>query len=529
MAAAVAPSCDVVVIGSGPAGVAATFPLVEHGVSVLMIDGGVQPDIAPPRGAYADVRAHDDRQWEWMVGRRFTALREMNAMSPKFRAATLDYVFRQFAAANRIESHDFVAVGSLAAGGLSNAWGCGVARIAANEWEGLPFAEAELAPSYERVTRRIGVSGAAPDDMTAFFGIDGWAEPAVALDPLHDDVLRRYTRQQAWMRARRFRMGHARVAVLTADRADGRRACTRSGFCLWGCAEDALYSARHDLRALQRFPGFAYAGGAVVDRLERDGEHWSVRDSADRIVARARRVVLAAGTLATTRIALRTLGDLTTAPLLTLPAAAFALWLPRQLGAPRTAAPGFAQLAFALDEGRDAACGFTFSTHALPVAEFVRASPLMRRSSVRVFAALLSSTLVANCFLPGHHSANALRLAADGVLHVDGGMRPSLAAALLRTRSVLRAAFLRAHAIMLPGSFTQGSIGADAHYAGTLPMRAHPRRGETSADGEVEGLPGVLIADASALPSLPAKSHTLAMMACADRLGTHLARTCRGG
>jgi len=529
MSTVVAPPCDVIVVGSGPAGVAATFPLVERGLSVLMIDGGVEADIAPPRGAYADVRAHDERQWEWMVGRRFAALREMNAMSPKFRAATLDYVFRKFAAANRIEGHDFVTVGSLASGGLSNAWGCGVARIAASEWENLPFAEADLTPSYERVARRLGVSGAAPDDMTEFFGVDGWADAPLALDSLHDDVLRRYARRQAWMRGRRFRMGRARVAVLTADRADGRRACTRSGFCLWGCAEDALYSARQDLRALRRFPGFAYAGGAIVDRLERDGDHWRVRDGADRIVARARRVVLAAGTLATTRIALRTLGDLTAAPLLTLPAAAFALWLPHQLGASRTAAPGFAQLAFALDAGRDAVCGFTFSTHALPVAEFVRASPLTRRNSVCVFAALLSSTLVANCFFPGHHSANTVRLAPDGVLHVDGGVRPSLAGALLRTRNVLRAAFLRAHAVMLPGSFTQGSTGADAHYAGTLPMRTHPRRGETSADGELEGLPGVLVADASALPSLPAKSHTLAMMACADRLGAHLARTCRGG
>ena len=36
---------DVIIVGSGPAGVSATFPLVESGVKVLMVDGGKQEDI----------------------------------------------------------------------------------------------------------------------------------------------------------------------------------------------------------------------------------------------------------------------------------------------------------------------------------------------------------------------------------------------------------------------------------------------------------------------------------------------------
>ena len=33
---------DVVIIGTGPAGVSAAYPLVEAGLQVLMIDGGRQ-------------------------------------------------------------------------------------------------------------------------------------------------------------------------------------------------------------------------------------------------------------------------------------------------------------------------------------------------------------------------------------------------------------------------------------------------------------------------------------------------------
>lgn len=54
----------------------------------------------------------------------------------------------------------------------------------------------------------------------------------------------------------------------------------------------------------------------------------------------------------------------------------------------------------------------------------------------------------------------------------------------------------------LPTTFKPGQIGADAHYAGTIPMRPRPEIGESTA-----------------FPSLPAKSHTLALMACADRVG----------
>jgi choline dehydrogenase-like flavoprotein len=55
-------------------------------------------------------------------------------------------------------------------------------------------------------------------------------------------------------------------------------------------------------------------------------------------------------------------------------------------------------------------------------------------------------------------------------------------------------------------------------------MRERPKIGESSAESEVQGLPGVYVADASSFPSLPAKSHTLALMACADRVGRTLSR-----
>jgi choline dehydrogenase-like flavoprotein len=520
---------DVIVVGSGPAGVSAAFPLVDAGLRVLMIDGGILPDVALPRGEYLERRKSDDRQWEWMIGRNFGALRQPGAISPKFRAPTLDYVFRGFADANRITADNFMPVGSLAVGGLSNAWGCGVAAFSAGDLEAFPFSAAELTPSYEAVARRIGISGRAADDLADFYGIDKWAQPPIAMDALHENLLANYLPRRAALNSRGFRMGRARVAILSRDSADGRRACTRSGFCLWGCAEESLYTARHDLRALQARRNFVHLPGFVVDHLEKAGTLWNVcgkvlPDGGDQM-RQARSIVLAAGTLATTGIAMRSLPDLRQASLLGSPSAAFALWMPKYLGVPRTAGPGFAQLGFALDgDHAEAICGFLFSTHALPVAEFVRHAPMGRRNATTLFSTLLSSIVVGNCFFPGTLSRNSVKLEADGQLRVIGESDERIEGIASEARRRLRGYFRQLKAFMLPGTFRLGQIGADAHYAGTLPMRRDPAPGETHSTGEIAGLPGVFVADAAAFPSLPSKSHTFVMMACADRLGRSLVR-----
>src|SRR5213593_3987749 len=156
MATGERPEFDVIVVGSGPAGVSAAFPLIEAGVRVLMVDGGEAPGISVPDAEYLATRESDPRQWEWMVGQDYRALRQADAISPKFRAPTLEYVFRGFREANRIMAEDFAPIGSLAIGGLSNAWGCGVARFSGSELAEFPFCGKELLSSFEAVARRIG-------------------------------------------------------------------------------------------------------------------------------------------------------------------------------------------------------------------------------------------------------------------------------------------------------------------------------------------------------------------------------------
>lgn len=106
---------DVIIIGSGPAGVSAAYPLVESGHKVLMVDGG-------SGDKDSDV---DSSQAGWFLPPPDVMSNEN--ISPKLRIPKLKYVFDGFIAHNHIKTQNFFAVGSLASGGLSNAWGGGVA------------------------------------------------------------------------------------------------------------------------------------------------------------------------------------------------------------------------------------------------------------------------------------------------------------------------------------------------------------------------------------------------------------------
>ena len=519
---------DVIIVGSGPSGVSAAFPLVKSGLSVLMVDGGRQANITLPTQSFLESRADDENQWKWMIGKDFHALKMQGAVSPKLRVPTHGYVFEGFEAANSIVSKDFIAVGSLARGGLSNAWGCGVACLSVSELSEFPFKAKEIERSYEEVTKRIGVSGRHADDLTPYFGLDDWAQPPIKMDALNNHLYDQYTSCRANLVEMGFRLGRTRTAVLSADY-DERQACDRSGNCLWGCNRHAMYTALDELTILRKFDNFHYKDGFIVDRVTSEPGNCTIEGQS--IVARvqskftANKILLAAGTLATTKIVLKSLKLNQQVPLLSCPTAAFLLWIPRMFGISRKQSFGLGQLSFtiALQRGING-FGTTLSTTGIPVSEFARYVPLTRRFSLDILESILTSCLVGNIFLPGNLTSAFANLKANGSLHISGGYHGHVAALMDEAEKKLRKTFWKMGAILLPKSFSVGSPGGDIHYSGTLPMRSKPAIGETNSEGEVVGLEGVHVIDGACLPTLSEKSHTLTIMANADRIARKLAK-----
>ena len=521
---------DAIIVGSGPAGVSAAFPLLEAGLRVLMLDGGRQPHVLPPDRPLADWRSQDASQWKTLIGADWHSLRHAHAASPKLRAPTHEHVFEDFASANKVTSTHFLAVGSLASGGLSNAWGCGVAALDEEELSSFPFPPQELARSYASVSKRMGISGQHADSLATYFGVDAWASPPVPLDDLQSRIEQRLKRRAPALDRLDVRVGRSRVAVLTQDQGD-RQACDLSGNCLWGCHRRAMYSATEDLIALQRHAHFEHLGGALVQAVGSDttGPYVAVTKNTQPRQLRAKRILLAAGTLATTRLVMSALDLREVTRMQFCPTAAFLLWLPEKLGRGNARAFGLGQLSHVVQVAPDVrGFGSLFSTSGLPVSEFVKHLPFNARHGIDLLSSLLSSCVVGNLFLPGHVTSTRLTLDSNDTLHVTGQHQPMVETCMRTAQDKLRKAYRHAGALMLPGSFSIGMPGSDIHHACSLPMRSAPRQGECTPHGMVHGLSDVHVIDGACLPRLPEKSHTLTIMANADRIARELAKTLRG-
>ena len=515
------PDFDVLIIGSGPAGVSAAFPLVEAGVKVLMIDGGKTAASDPPVHSFLTLRYSNSDQSNLMVGEDFYSLEKRENSSPKLNIPHLSYVFAEYAEANKILNQKFCGLGSLAVGGLSNAWGCGVSCLSASEAEDFPFAYNELRKSYQVIAKRIGVSGRYDDDMANYFDIDEWAQPPIQLDALHTYIFKRYKRSLKKFRKDGFSLGRSRLAALSKAHA-GRTGCTLSSNCLWGCQNGSLYTSKMDLITLLRFPNFIHQPGLIAERLEQKTDIWTAHGQKENngiFSSSAKKIILAAGTLASTRLAGVALKLENPIRVLTNPSAAFLLWLPRFTGATQNDTFGMAQLSFKINlPDGGSAFGSTFSTNGIPVSDFVNHVPESRRHGIGILKNLLGSCVVANVFLPGTYSSNTAKITTNGSLSISGLVDPNTTETMRYLSKSLRKNFNSTGAFLIPNSFKIGAPGVDAHYAGTLPMRENPVRGESTASGELYGLKGLYVVDGACLSNLTEKSHTLTIMANADRI-----------
>ena len=525
----------VIIVGDGPAGIAAAFPLVERGVDVLML-GGAPHNMEPQQGAgtLADMRGDPD-QWRMLIGEQYEALDNLDAASPKFRVPLYSPLFRGFNERYRVRTQGFASVGTLAGGGLVTGWGAGVSMFDDHDLAEYPLSLRDLLPSYRRVSKRIGVSGTNDDDMSATLGHDDYLLPPTECNASAQALFSRYQRHRS-PRGGGFLLGRGRNAVITRALGD-RGGCVHCGRCLWGCPHKAIWAATYDLPALKRHANFKHIAGCFATALIKREDGWRILvESADADVAHfdGTRVMLACGAIGSAKLVLDALGmreeDV---PLQTSPVAGFALLVARTR--PWALADhhlfALSQLCFqvAAPQLRGGyAFGHLFPAEGIPAAEFVRhagASYPLSRNAVRHLQPLL---LVGNCYFDGAYAKNALRLTASGAVAITGGIANDLPGHAAAVRKRLAAEFRRLRAFLPARGFRLSDPGADVHYGATVPMRRSPRPNEANELGEVRGLPRVHVVDGAALTRLAAKPHTFTIMANADRIGMRIAASLRG-
>lgn len=526
---------DVLIVGSGASAVNAAWPLAQAGLRVRMLDFGNRDDVygpLVPAGSFAQIRRTDPEQHRYLLGERFEGIAFGHTGAGAQLTPPRQYVCRDTAERTPVESADFLPLESLAEGGLAGAWGAGAPPFADPDLADLPLDRRALEPHYEAVAARIGVSGARDDDLLPFFGDLATLQPPLALDSNGESILERYRRRRDRLNGKGFHLGRPRLAALSQPHR-GREAHGYGDMDFWSDRGRSVWRPQWTLDELRALPNFDYRGDLLVERFAEAGET-AVRVTARRRVTgepeqhRGRKLILAAGTLGTARIVLRSLGHYERrVPLVCNPHSYAALVNLNLLGARvRDARHSLAQLCCVLapaGAGQPTTVGHLYSYRSLMLFRLAKDSPLPLRESLRILRLLLPSLailIVQHADRPSPDKSCTLVPGNGGEpdrLRIDYRRSPEERRQTDRTERAILAGFRRLGCLCL--GIVRPGHAASVHYAGTLPMTRESRELTCDMEARLRGTRSVHLADGSLLGSLPSRGHTFTMMALADRTG----------
>jgi len=517
---------DVVIVGSGVSGVAAALRFADRGIIPCLVDVGVNPPPVPEISEnFYDFRKNHD-SFFLMVGEHFEGLVDIVKESPsipvKLASPLMRFVTAHAQEYSPLKTTGFDVIQSFSRGGLANAWGAGLYRYGDRDLEAFPIDSRDLAPYYDRLTREIGISGE-NDDLMPFFGRDEFLQKPLRLSANASRILKRYLRKKNIFNASGLYIGRPRLGVLTEEK-QGRTGCDYRNLEFWLPGLPHIYSPLMTLNGLIRENKLIYKEGLLVKSWIRQGDHLVVKaervGNRESVLIPCKKMVLAAGAVGSARLVLQANGDTRTElELLDNPAFQFPFVLPSRLGAElEMDAFGLTQLNIVCESPnfQNILQGSLLEVTSPARAEFFRYFPWAARDNLRLIRYVLPALTVLQLFFPADASnAAKLGLNEDGSLCVRGQkdrLYPGVKKDILRW-------FRRLGALSLSSLVVEVPKGQSIHYAGTLPMKAHPKeKYSCDRNGELAGEPGVFVADGSAFPTLSAKNFSLALMANAMRI-----------
>lgn len=531
---------DFLVVGSGATGAHAAHTLVEAGASVAMLDVGHHVDTyAPliPDTDFISIRREDDQQHRYFLGDSFEGIPGPRVRTGAPLTPPRQYVTDLIDTFLPIRSSTFDPLESLAYGGLGSVWGAGACVYSDAELEAVGLDKAEMRAAYQVVADRIGIGGV--DDDARPYSWEGLerVDPLPPLDETCQRLLRAYSRRRARFHRSGLRMGRTALALITSDRGD-RKAHRSLDMDFYSDADKSIYRPWMTVDALRQRARFSYVRDRLVLRFEEDidGVEVDCLDilTRERVRHRARRLILAAGTLGTARIVLRSSGGAATwLPLLCNPYTYVPCLLPSMIGkALRPLRLSLAQLSVFHDAdgtNRDVAMGSIYSYRSLMLFRILRQAPIDMADARILLRYLLPGLTILGIHhpeRPGH--GRTLRLATDAASPTGDRLEVEYR---LMDREV--EALRRREKVMIRGLRSLGSwaikridpgMGSSIHYAGTLPFSAGATPYTLRSDGRLSGTERVWVADGSGFGFLPAKGLTLSLMANAHRVARAASR-----
>jgi hypothetical protein len=520
---------DFIVVGSGNSGAMAALTLIEGGASVTMVDVGrtdTRYSSLIPETDFTTLRSTDEDQHRYLLGDAFEGILSSAGSTGAQLTPPRKFVAELVDRFLPLRSDSFHPLESLAYGGLGAAWGAGCCVYSSSELAEAGLDPERMAPAYQLVADRIGLSGSA-DDASPYTaaGLAG-VQPAAELDETASRLYRSYLGRRGKLNRRGVHLGRPTLALLTEDRGD-RKAVSYREMDFYSDRDRSVYRPWMTVDQLRVEPRFRYVDRSLVTRFEEREDVVEVEainvETGHRSAWSARRLVLAAGTLGTARIVLRSLGEpARSLPLVSNPYSYVPCIQPTMVGKRMSARKlGLAQLSIFYDpDGKndDVTMGSIYTYRSLMLFRILPQVPLDYPDARILMRYLLPAITIVGIhhperpgpgrslrLEPSTQSPTGDRLVADYLLQERELRR--IAERERAVKGALRSMGSWAIKTIRPG------IGASIHYAGTLPFAADGRPFSLAQDGRLAGTSRVTVADGSGFRYLPAKGLTLSLMA----------------
>jgi len=516
------------VIGSGPAGVACAKALLARGATVLMLDAGLELEADRARivRQFADAKPS-----AWPDGDRARLKGDLAAGAkgiPLKLAFGSDFPYRETETLIPWQGRGTSLRPSLALGGLSTVWGATLLPYRDADIAGWPITIAQL--HYRAAIELTGLA-AQSDDLEEWFPLH--CDRPQALQPSQQAklLLHNLNRHRDALRERGWRFGRARLAVRAADTPRGI-GCVYCGFCMYGCPYGCIFNSADVVHELSANGHFTYQRDVIVTRLRESSGNVAIegfhRPTRAPLSFEADRAYLAAGVIPTAQILLRSQSAYDQ-PLRLRDSQyfLFPVLLARRTRDVRT------ESLYTLSQVFIELCRPQISRYTVHlqiytwsdlIGEAVRKTfgPLARL--LESLARQLEERLV---IVQGYlHSDESriieMTLKRDGTkdcLHLNALPNPETRRTVKRIVCELLGQSRRLGGMVLPPLLQLAEPGRGFHCGGSFPMRENPQPFESDCLGRPHGWKRVHAVDATVLPSAPATTITLSVMANAHRIG----------
>jgi len=526
-----------IVIGSGPAGISCARALLDQGKKVLLLDGGQHLD-QPQMSVASSLAKTSDSEWpgedrSFLKGRLKP---DPSGLVDKLHFGS-DYPYRHADEKLGLDRKNIGLKASLAIGGFSTVWGASMMPIPEHDMGDWPINFSDLKAHYLAVSRFVPMS-AEKDELAEKFplGIEspGYLEISRQMSQVRE-VMNRHRNQ---LQKAGFFHGRSRIGV-RAPHSGGLEGCSYCGFCMYGCPYGHIYNAASTIPELRKNENFSHRPGWLVSGLEPREKTVIVRgeilaDEAPFEIS-CSRVFLAAGTLPTTKLLLKTKGIYDrTIPMLDSQYFVMPLLAWRSAGKVREERLyGLNQLFLEyLDPKNNAP---TVHMELYPrselMGEFVKMSFGPLAEVLDPLIEFLEDRLVVLQGFLNSRVSRGMRVrlikneTGQDILEAEPGPpSPQLTRVLASLLWKLHKYSWHLGAFPLAPKMQVPQVGRSYHCGGSFPMAMNPEDCQSDILGRPAGLERIHAVDASVFPSIAATTITFPVMANAHRIGTQAAK-----